>query len=77
MSTLTKDERNGLDEVFLAIQLHSDKYKWIKDISTLLLANKSCFNPEYLLNQAKHGLKAVKLLNYLLQISKKKKNLSK
>jgi len=77
MGTLTKNERDGLDEVFLAIQTHSDKYKKIKDISALLLANKSSFNPKNLLNQAKHGLKETKLSHFLLRMSKKKKNLSK
>jgi len=77
MGTLTKNERDGLDEVFLAIQTHRDKYKKIKDISALLLSHKSSFNPTSLLNQAKHGLKETKLSQFLLQMSKKKKNLSK
>jgi len=77
MGTLTKNERDGLDEVFLAIQTHSEKYKQIKEISALLLSHKSSFNLANLLHQAKHGLKETKLSHFLLKMSKKKKNLSK
>ncbi len=77
MSTLTKNERDGLDDVFLSIQTHQDKYRKIKELSALLFSKKSKLDITKLLKQAKQGLKETNISHFLLQISKKKKNLSK
>jgi hypothetical protein len=75
MSALTTNERDGLDEVFLSI--HTDKYKKIKVISTLLIFNKPKFNMKRLIKVAKYGLKETKTSQFIFSFTKKKKNLSK
>ena len=77
MSALTKNERDGLDDVFLSIHSHNDKYQKLKNISSLLLSAKSEFKVSMLLVQAKSELKETKLSHLLTYFSKKKKNLSK
>jgi len=77
MSVLTKNERDGLDEVFLSIHTNDNKYKKMKNLASILLTSNSNFYMQKLLNQAKYGLKETKLLQFLLKSSKKKKNLSK
>ena len=77
MSALTKNERDGLEDVFLSIHTTSDKYQKIKKISSLIMAHETSFNLLKLLKQAKHGVKETKLSQLLLNFSKKKKNLSK
>jgi len=77
MSALTKNERDGLEDVFLAIHTQQDKYQKIKKISSLIMDHNRSFNLVKLLKQAKHGLKETKLSQFLLNFSKKKKNLSK
>jgi len=77
MSALTKNERDGLDDVFLSISSGNEKYQRIKDLSTLLLSGKSELRVSKLLTQARSGLKETKLSQFLAQLSKKKKNLSK
>ena len=77
MSALTKNERDGLEDVFLSIHSNNDKYQKIKDLSSLILDHNSTINFSNLLKQAKNGLKETKLSHYLAYLSKKKKNLSK
>ncbi|CAI6149515.1 MAG: hypothetical protein SPLUMA1_SPLUMAMAG1_00876 [uncultured Sulfurimonas sp.] len=77
MSALTTNERDGLDEVFLSIHTHTDKYKKIKEISSLLISSKPKFNITRLIKVAKYGLKETKTTQFLLNLTKKKKNLSK
>ena len=77
MSALTKKERDGLEDVFLSIHSHSDKYQKIKEISSLIMNHDSSINFLKLLKRAKYGLKETKISHYLVNLSKKKKNLSK
>ncbi|MCD6190963.1 MAG: hypothetical protein J7K14_05410 [Sulfurimonas sp.] len=77
MSALTKNERDGLEDVFLSIHSHADKYQKIREISSLIMDHNSTINFSNLLKRAKYGLKETKLSHYLVNLSKKKKNLSK
>ena len=77
MSALTKNERDGLDEVFLSIHTNDDKYQKMKNLASILLSSDNKLYIQKLLNQAKYGLKETKFSQYLLKLSKKKKNLSK
>jgi hypothetical protein len=77
MGVLTKNERDGLEDVFLSIHSSTNKYKKLKDLSTLIMAHETAQNFKKLLKQAKYGLKETKLSQFLLKYSKKKKNLSK
>jgi len=77
MSTLTKNERDALEDVFLSIHSHEDKYRKLKYLSSLLLPTKSELGVSKLLKQAKEGLKETKISHYLAELGKKKKNLSK
>jgi len=76
MGTLTKKERDGLEDVFLSIH-STDKYKKFKDLSTLITSNYTALNLKKLLKHAKYGLKETKISHFLLKFTKKKKNLSK
>ena len=44
MSALTTDERLGLDEVFLSIHSHEDKYIKIKELSSLIMSHRKNIN---------------------------------
>ncbi len=77
MSTLTNNERNGLDEVFLSIHTHTDKYKKMKEITTQLMSHNYKSTMTKLIKVAIYGLKETKTVQYLLNLTKKKKNLSK
>jgi len=77
MGVLTKNERDGLEDVFLSIHTSTNKYKKIKDLSALIMTHETTLNFKQLLKQAKYGLKETKISQFLLKYSKKKKNLSK
>jgi len=77
MSTLTKNERDGLEDVFLSIHSRKDKYAKLKQISSLIISHHSKINFLELLKQAKIGLKERKISHFLGNLSQKKKNLSK
>ncbi|WP_324171235.1 hypothetical protein [Sulfurimonas sp.] len=77
MSTLTKQERDGLEDIFLSIQTDSEKYKKIKDISSLLISTTISLNTSKFIKVAKSGLKESKISQFLTLFIKKKKNLSK
>ena len=77
MSALTKKERDGLEDVFLSIHSHTDKYQKIKEVSSLIMNDNHTINFSNLLKQAKYGLKNTKISHFLVYLSKKKKNLSK
>ncbi|QSZ42490.1 hypothetical protein GJV85_10335 [Sulfurimonas aquatica] len=77
MSVLTKNERDGLEEVFLSINSHRSRYQKLKEISSLIMKQQSSIDFNKLLKQAKHGIKEAKKSNFILNITKKKKNLSK
>ena len=77
MSVLTKNERDGLEDAFLSIQSRQNKYRKIKEISSLIMSRKTSPNLRNLLKQAKIGLNKTKLSHLISLFSKKKKNLSK
>lgn len=77
MSALSKKERDGLEDVFLSIHSHDDKYQKIKELSSLIMKSNTPINFSNLLKQARYGLKETKLSHFLAYLSKKKKNLSK
>jgi len=77
MGALTKNERDGLEDVFLSIHSSHEKYKKIKEISTLIMSHSTTIDLKKLLKVVKYGLKETKISHFLLKYSKKKKNLSK
>jgi hypothetical protein len=77
MSALTKNEREGLEDVFLSIHSEASKYQKIKEISALIMTHETAINFAKLLKQAKSGLKEAKFSHYFVHFAKKKKNLSK
>lgn len=77
MSTLTKQERDGLEDVFLSIHTNDNRYKTIKEISSLIIVSTISIAASKLLKRAKFGLKKKKTLYFLSFFNKKKKSLSK
>ncbi|WP_297434141.1 hypothetical protein [Sulfurimonas sp.] len=77
MGALTKNERDGLEDVFLSIHSREDKYDKMKNLATLLMSHDSAKNFSKLCNHVKLGLKETKLSHFIHQYTKKKKNLSK
>ncbi len=77
MGTMSKSERDGLDDVFSSIHYHHNRYEKIKEISTFIMIKNRSINPLKLLRRAKNGLKTAKLLYFIVKLSKKKKRLSK
>ena len=53
MSALTKKERDGLEDVFISIHSHNEKYQKIKEISSLIINNNTTINFSNLLKRAK------------------------
>lgn len=76
MGTLTKQEREALEDVFLSIH-STDKFKKLRILSTLIIPTPRTVNFRKLLKQPKYGLNETKLSHFLLNLTKKKKNLSK
>jgi len=77
MSTLTKNERDGLEDVFMSIHSNTNRYKKIKDLSYFVKNSDVSFILAILLKHAKIGLKKSKSSNLFTFLSKKKKYLSK
>lgn len=77
MGTLTKNERDGLEDVFLSIHTNKKRYEKMKGISTLIISHGNSFNMLKLLIQAKNSLKETKISHFVDYLSKKKKKLSK
>jgi len=77
MGALTKNERDGLDDVFLSIHSREEKFEKMKDLATLVLSHQATKNFSKLLKSAKLGLKETKISHFFHQYRKKKKNLSK
>lgn len=77
MSALTKNERDGLEEVFLSIHSNEDKFQKIKELSALIISRKNDFSMAKLLKVAKYGIKESKFSQFFSFIDQKKKNLSK
>jgi len=77
MSVLSKEERDGLDDVFLSIHSNHNKYKKIKDLSSLIMSRNLDFSMHGLIQRAKVRLNKVKLSHLLTYLHEKKKNLSK
>ncbi len=77
MSALTKQERDGLEDVFLSIHTNDDRYKKFKELSSLIIASNISSAASKLLKRAKFGLKKRKTSYFLSFFDKKKKSLSK
>ena len=77
MSALTKQERDGLEDVFLSIHSNESKYKKMRELSTLVIASDISSVLSKLLKRAKFGLKKTKSSQFLSFFDKKKKSLSK
>ena len=77
MSTLTKTERDGLEDVFLSIHANHSKYYGLKEILTLIMSHKKYTSVRKFLKQASYGRKKRKILTFSNFFNKKKKNLSK
>lgn len=77
MSTLTKNERDGLEEVFLSIHTKQNKFQKMKELSALIMSRKNTFSMAKLLKVAKYGIKEGKFSQFYAFLDQKKKNLSK
>ncbi|MDD5158320.1 hypothetical protein [Sulfurimonas sp.] len=73
MSVLTKQERDGLEDVFLSI--HAGKR--VSGLSSFIIASYINSVFQKVTKHAKIGLKKRKRIQFLLYFSKKKKHLSK
>ena len=77
MSVLSKEERDGLEDVFLSIHANHGKFEKIKDISALIMSRNLDFSMHGVLQRAKIRLKNSQISRFLTYLHKKKKNLSK
>lgn len=77
MGTLTKNERDGLEEVFLSIHSNESKFEKLKELSKIVMNRKADNSMTKLLKRAKHGVFNTKISNFLSILSLKKKNLRK
>ena len=77
MGTLTKRERDGLEDVFLSIHCSNQKYNKFKKISEIIFHKRFDLSSTKLYKRAQYRLKGSKTTSFLAHLSKKKKNLSK
>ncbi|MGE4420384.1 MAG: hypothetical protein AB7D38_11225 [Sulfurimonas sp.] len=77
MSTLTRQEKDALEDVFLSIHTGKNKYEKLKELSSFIIANDISSVVSKLLKRAKFGLKKKKNMNFFSFLDKKKKYLSK
>lgn len=77
MNALSQNEREGLEDVFSSIHSNTNRYEKIKELSSLIMSCTTKVDIQKLLKSAKKGVEETKISHYLLDISKKKKNLSK
>ena len=73
MGTLTKNERDGLEDVFLSIQSNTTRYKKLINSSFLGLQSGLLF----ILKRVNSSLKNSKITHFITFLGKQKKNLSK
>ena len=77
MSALTKEERDGLEDVFLSIHSHNKKFEKFKQLSQIIIYKKFDFSFKYLLKGSKYGGKKINFSHLLTLFTKKKKHLRK
>ncbi|MGE4509591.1 MAG: hypothetical protein AB7D43_00650 [Sulfurimonadaceae bacterium] len=75
--TLTKKEREGLEDVFLSIHANKQKYERLKRISHLLLHQKVSLHLENIFKSAKKGIKQTNFSHLTTFFAKTKKYLRK
>lgn len=76
-TTLSQQEREALEEVFLSIHTNQRKYEKLKEISTLLLNKNISYNFENFFINIKTGIKQTKFSRFITIFSKTKKHLRK
>lgn len=77
MATLTKEEKDALEDVFLSIHTNQNSYKKLKELSSLVIASQISIVASKVLKRAKFGLKKVKTSYFSSFFDKTKKSLSK
>jgi hypothetical protein len=77
MGALTKQERDGLEDIFLSIHTTGRKETKLREFSSLIMSKNLSFSTSKFLKMAKIGLKESKLSQFITLFTKKKKNLSK
>ncbi len=76
MSVLTKQERDGLEDIFLSIHINKKNQK-LEKILILITSRNISFLASNLLKKTKYKLKRLKFSNFYTHLTKQKKNLSK
>ena len=77
MNTLTQQERDGLEDIFLSIHTNGNKPIKLKKISSYLMSRNISINTTKFLKMAKIGLDESKISQFIKLFTQKKKNLSK
>ncbi|MDD2566578.1 MAG: hypothetical protein PHS10_01230 [Thiovulaceae bacterium] len=75
--TLTKKEREGLEDVFLSIHANTKKYDRIKEIAKLFFDKKVSIGLENLFRRVKKGIKRTNFPDLAMFLPKTKKHLRK
>lgn len=65
MNSLTKNERDGLEDAFLSIDINSNRYQEIKDLLALLLFRVCKKQLKKIIKVAKYGLIGGKFSQFL------------
>ncbi|MCK9472596.1 hypothetical protein [Sulfurimonas sp.] len=77
MGTLSKQEKDALEDVFLSIHIGKNRYEKVKELSPFIIASGISSVVSKLLKRAKFGLKEKKYMSFFSFFDKKKKYLSK
>jgi hypothetical protein len=64
MSVLSKNERDGLEDVFLSIHTHQEKYERIKSLASLLFCYKNDIKFKNIFKKTHVNFQEKKLLQF-------------
>ena len=75
MSALTKNERNGLEDIFLSIHVNKTKDQKFRKLAYAFIYKHISIKAYNLLKRAKNKQKKMKFTYFLTHLTKQKKNL--
>ena len=77
MNMLSKNERDGLEYVFLSIHTNHNKFHKLKELLHIVLPKKRTYFIKKFIKEAIYEAKAMKFKDFINYFNKKKKNLRK
>jgi len=77
MNMLSKNERDGLEDVFLSIHTNHNKLHKFKELVSIVIPKKRTYLIMKFIKEAIYEVKAMKFQDFINYFNQKKKNLRK